>query len=69
MLLPIQIASLAARFNQALIIYMKKFLNADWLRAAHFFEIRCQTEMKYSSKKELQCKFIFNFKFLNFLNF
>jgi hypothetical protein len=35
-----------------LIIYMEKFLNSDW-----------RQKMKYSGKKEIQCKF------LNFLNF
>ena len=40
-----------AFFVLRLIIYMKKFLNSDCLRAVQFvFEIQCQ-KMKYSAKK------------------
>ena len=41
---------------------MKKFLNSDWLRAVQFLR-NTVPKIKYSAKKEIQCKV------LNFLNF
>jgi SNF family Na+-dependent transporter len=48
-----------AFFVLRLIIYMKKFLNSDCLRAVQFvFEIQCQ-KIKYSAKKTpKQCTFL-----------
>jgi hypothetical protein len=45
-----------------LIIYMKTFLNSDWLRAVQFFR-------NTVSKNKIQCKFLNFFNFLNFVLF
>ena len=43
----------------ALIIYMKKFLHFDWLRAVQFLGNICSAKKRNSvPKKEIQCKFL-----------
>ncbi len=56
-----------------LIIYMKKFLHSDWLRAVQFLvntvpkkEIQCQKK-KFSAKKGNSVQISLDIKFLNFL--
>ena len=60
-----KVYSIIIKLISLLIIYMKKFLKCDWLRAVQFL-VQCQ-KMKYNAKK-IQLKFL-NFLFFKFLNF
>ncbi len=49
-----------------LIIYMKKFLHSDWLRAVQFLG-NTVPKKKFSAKKGNSVQISLDFKFLNFL--